>query len=571
MKKMPLKIALALLLVSPLSKEAADVLPRERVLLAENRPLEPALDERRLANFRRAKQEVEDRWGTHPNTDVLGVPRRTGIHLVSGEWIGGKFLGLAAKDGVRWQHPAIKKEMLFRPALIKRIVLPSPTMPEIQKTHVGRVELVNGDLLTGDLLGFTDSKLALDTWYAGKLTINAKEIRQWMPGLNQRFIISNPLLEENWKVVTVAPGQFVQPEEGVLPKEILKRIYALNHVGTPKGEAGWRVEDGNLVTSRLPSWIGRDLELPNRFQINFDLGGQLTRGDDSELEIYLRNGRLADEKASEYRIRISRYLSDNQTPHLGIHTAKIINLNGNRNDIQLEKQKVHVLPRGVSAANLTILIGPDIFAITASTAGFITPSQAISIFKGPGLHKDLEHNRPFKISSLRFNSNSKTPLQIRNLKIQEMQKGIRSELPLNFTRPPAGQTAALMTNGDTIRGSLVSVNHKKARFKSQLGEVELPIDSVRILFFGNELKPSKLNGDRAVEINLYDGGKISLECEEWTANKVIGKTPVLGTLKLNPAAARTMNFTKNHKSTIQQPGLPIIPDPPLVQEEPRDE
>lgn len=200
--------------------------------------------ELRAAEFRRQVQDAEVRWISRglPGTPMpnLRPPVRKGIHLSTGEWIGGKLEGMDAENGVRWRHPAIKEAMQIRPDQITSIIFPRGPLPKDLRHHATRAVLANGDVLLGDFLGLKKGKLVLDTWYAGKLEMDASQITQLIPGLNQKIILQGPLKASNWKSETLFAEQILKPEKGALPKEILKRIYDLNNSPAPKGKAGWR-------------------------------------------------------------------------------------------------------------------------------------------------------------------------------------------------------------------------------------------------------------------------------------------------------------------------------------------
>ena len=97
--------------------------------------------------------------------------RREAIELLDGDTLGGRFIGLDPKKGVRWKHPAIAQELHFDPAKVARITVPRTGLPAGARHHACRVRLANGDELTGELKSLINDKLVLNTWYAGQLSI----------------------------------------------------------------------------------------------------------------------------------------------------------------------------------------------------------------------------------------------------------------------------------------------------------------------------------------------------------------------------------------------------------------
>ena len=102
----------------------------------------------------------------------FGGPSIKGEHvkLINGDVFRGEFTGFNKEGQMLWSHPAIQPTLHIDPLQLATLTLGSQNVE--RKDHIGNIQLINGDKLSGDFVSLSEDKLVLNTWYAGKLTLN---------------------------------------------------------------------------------------------------------------------------------------------------------------------------------------------------------------------------------------------------------------------------------------------------------------------------------------------------------------------------------------------------------------
>ncbi|HTG44555.1 MAG TPA: hypothetical protein VK633_08485, partial [Verrucomicrobiae bacterium] len=146
--------------------------------------------------------------GTEKSGLVVPAPAGSGgaahedvIELLNGDKLHGTFLSLDARNGARFQHPAVRQVLSVNPATIGKISLDRPRATNSYPRQTCGVRLTNNDELVGELLSLDETSLSLSTWYAGELVIPRKMIGTISPGQVQlNSIYSGPTGIEDWTV-----------------------------------------------------------------------------------------------------------------------------------------------------------------------------------------------------------------------------------------------------------------------------------------------------------------------------------------------------------------------------------
>jgi len=178
-------------------------------------------------------EQVQSRIYRQPVSDT--------IQFLNGDTLHGALISIEGLNYVVWQSPNAKSNIEFYTTNISEISL---ARKEIQTNRPTTcvVKLVNGDELPGELKELNESELMLDTWYGGKLKVNRNVIKSLM---------------------------FTRERGGC----IFDGPTGLDGWFTGRGRIGWKYSDGAFVANR-PGIIGRDMKLPNRIKISYDLAWQ---------------------------------------------------------------------------------------------------------------------------------------------------------------------------------------------------------------------------------------------------------------------------------------------------------
>jgi hypothetical protein len=166
-----------------------------------------------------------------------------------GDMLYGKLLSIDPGQSVRWQHPDDSEAIEFKPDGIAKIEFSPLKTTAVQSNSTCRVYFGNGDTLEGNLVSCSRDSLTLDTWYAGRLTIQRTSAQDpvqtiaFMP--RQPAIFEGPTGLEGWT-------------QG-------------NPVAAFAMESGqWIYRHGAFYANKNAS-IARDLKLPDRSEIQFDM------------------------------------------------------------------------------------------------------------------------------------------------------------------------------------------------------------------------------------------------------------------------------------------------------------
>jgi hypothetical protein len=146
-----------------------------------------------------------------------------------------------------WKSEALGIQGSFFLSQIKELTLPAPVAAKSEAKHLAHVRFnpdlrqqnqkLSGDSLYGALVDVTETSIILDTWYAGRLTIDRNMVSQLEIQEMQPPLYSGPTGESDWKA---------DPRKS------------------------WIQEDGKLVMKEEQGFIGRDFkEMPESFCLSF--------------------------------------------------------------------------------------------------------------------------------------------------------------------------------------------------------------------------------------------------------------------------------------------------------------
>ena len=168
------------------------------------------------------------------------------IHFKNGDWLRGSLAAYDQGAGVTWRHSDAAVPLRFDIGQVTGITLDGTAVGQLAAGNLCEVQLVNGDHFRGNLAGATEQHFLFDTWHAGRMQLLRSAVRKIAPlpkGL--RTIFRGPENDEGWT-------------HGKINNETI-------------GESGnWRYHNGGFHAKAAAS-IARDLNLPDRSRISFDL------------------------------------------------------------------------------------------------------------------------------------------------------------------------------------------------------------------------------------------------------------------------------------------------------------
>lgn len=158
------------------------------------------------------------------------------LTLINGNSIQGRIEG--SQDGrvIQWQADAFASPFEFRFSSVKSIKFPSrntaQTDPPISIPAPFAVELLNRDLVSGDIRDWNQSRVTVDAFELGEIKLNQAEIRSiYRAGQNQQTVLAKLEGRQNW----TSPHW--------------------NH-------SGWQFDEDHLWTQRTGAAVTRTLNVP---------------------------------------------------------------------------------------------------------------------------------------------------------------------------------------------------------------------------------------------------------------------------------------------------------------------
>src|SRR5271166_4238830 len=108
-----------------------------------------------------------------------GTPQEDTLAFLNKDQLHGYLLGIDADGSLHWQSPEARDPIIFKSGEVSQIKLDSHK-PAAASSEA-RIALTNGDILPGNIISLDDRTLALDTWYAGRLSLPRTMLRSILP------------------------------------------------------------------------------------------------------------------------------------------------------------------------------------------------------------------------------------------------------------------------------------------------------------------------------------------------------------------------------------------------------
>ncbi|MDG2212892.1 MAG: hypothetical protein P8M70_03625, partial [Verrucomicrobiota bacterium] len=136
------------------------------------------------------------------------------IELKSGDIFRGSFERLDSDNGVVWNHPHVSPQLKITPAHIKHIQFGDDETLEKAKIHSSKITLINGDGLSGDLIGLKNRILTVNTWHGGEIQIKQSAIKSLIPGFTTlKTLYEGPKSVRDWTFYDASSGKLIKELE----------------------------------------------------------------------------------------------------------------------------------------------------------------------------------------------------------------------------------------------------------------------------------------------------------------------------------------------------------------------
>lgn len=384
------------------------------------------------------------------------------INFISSDFFTGKLVNFS-KDGLIWEHPDATAPITFKPTNLDEVRFGHVPVT-LRRAGVSDITLTNGDKLYGIIDELNEEFLILDTWYAGKLKLEKPMIQSIASGgAVTKAIYEGPNSLDEWQVAN---------------------------------RGSWEFKDGYLYNTRQYGGVGKDVKLPDRSNIEFEVQWKSRLN----FQIHFYTDRVHSSGGNCYQLvfnnrycYIQRYSNHEGSDQLGSFNLRSLESKF-KVSIRTDKEKKSVL----------VLVDDKVVKQIHDPGNFAG--------KGTGL-LFYSHQGDIKLSNIRVTQ------------WNGAIGGAQAEKQKAKTKD-----SILFVNKDTVTGVLKSIKEGKVIFETPFAPLTIPIDRVSAITLGEEgyEKPRRNSPD----VEAYfanNGGRVTLSLESIADAKMSGSSENFGT------------------------------------------
>ena len=420
----------------------------------------------------------------------------------------GKLLDIQPGNLIRWQHPDASEPIDFKPESVAQIGFAPRPSTAGRTDYSCKLWLANGDALAGNLVACDRDALTLDTWYAGQLKIPRRALQSlaFNPRTNQVLFDGLTGLD-GWTQGDAAKGAI--------------------------GESGqWSYRNGAFYADKAAS-IARDLKLPDRAQIQFDMAWRgplflaIAFYTDSLQPIRLDTKENGPDFGAFYSLRFASTIFVTLTP---IRKRDPLHALGEPLIIQSlsQKDRVHVDVR-MSKAERRVALFIDGMLVK----DWIDPGG----FAGEG-------------TGIRFVNNPSSVVKLSNFRVSKWN-GVLDD---NATEAPdPSHDVLLLESGARASGAVVSIADGRISLLTAGGATNVPLaaaSAVEFARFQGQPPPAAAVNAHAT---FRQGGAVTFELLAWRPDGVAGRIPDIGKVTFDPAAFARLQLLAAEPKTADEP------------------
>jgi len=408
-----------------------------------------------------------------------------------GDVLFGKLLEIQPGSVIRWQHPDASEPIDFKPESVAQIGFAPRPSTTGRTDYSCKLWLANGDALAGNLVACDRDALTLDTWYAGKLKIPRRALQTlaFNPRTNQVLFDGLTGLD-GWTQGDAAKGSIAESGQ-------------------------WSYRDGALYADKAAS-IARDLKLPDRAQIQFDMAWRgplylaIALYTDSLQPILLTDKENGPDFGAFYSLRFFNTIYVTLTP---IRKKDPLRPLGEPLIIPslTQKDRVHVDLR-LSKAEHRVALFIDGMLIK----DWIDPSG----FAGDG-------------SGIRLVNNQQSVVKVSNFRVSRWN-GVLDDAASEA--PDPSHDVVLLESGAKVSGAVVAIADGQISLLTAAGATNVPMAVASAIEFarfqGQSPPPAAVNA----HATFRQGGAVTFELLAWRPDGVAGISPDFGKVTFDPAA-----------------------------------
>ena len=427
-----------------------------------------------------------------------------------GDMLYGKLLAIDPRNAVRWQHPDAAEPIDFKPDSISQIEFPPAKAAAVQSNSSCRVYYGNGDTMEGNLVSCDRDTLTLQTWYAGRLSIS-------------RTLLQDPI--QTLAFLPRQPAMF----DGLTGMEGWTQGNAVKAFAGESGE--WTYRHGAFYANK-PASIARDLNLPDRSEIQFDLTWKgsfnvaVALYTDSLQPILLAAKDQGPVFGAFYSLRL-------QSPYF-------ISLTPVRKNDPIRSLGDLIVP----SLNNRDRIHVDL--------RISKPDHRIVLFLDGVMIKEWLSPEGFTAegTGLRFVQNGGGSIKLSHLRVTAWN-GVLDEAPA--VSPDPSHAMISMESGAKASGLIQTIANGEISFLGAGGLTKIPVNKVSAIDFAGIATEAPKTAPGSVRATFARGGFVTFDLLSWWPDAILVTNPVFGKATFEPAAFSRLQFIAPEPKSTDEP------------------
>jgi len=433
---------------------------------------------------------------------TYGADEQGMLHFLNDDSLPGKFRSLDPEH-ITWDSRALTVPASFFTDKVRDLRLPGVIhIPDSAVGHEATLTLMNGDTVRGQLGLVTETEIALDTWYAGRLVFRRVMVRDLAIREMPEYLYRGPLAIDEW-TQTPEPGTWDMTNPGEL---------------AAAGSGG----------------IAKKMPFPEEFTIEFEVQWKgafllnlIVLSDDVETDSPENGYELIFQSHSVHLRRCGQRQWIGHSP---------------RTRALRQDEKAHIRLR-VSAPT-----GQFAFYINDKIIDVWTDPEFNAEKLGNGLHFISRDNSPIAISRIDLSKwngivEQRADQRPVGVGMRQMGWGFDDE-PEESAEEESGNGTMVLRNGDRVRGTVMAIKDGMITLVTPYREVKLPVERLRTLSLPpvDLEEPKRENGD--VRAWFTDGGSIvfRLEGVSEDGTKLSGYSQTFGNAVFDLSAFNRLEF-----------------------------
>lgn len=418
------------------------------------------------------------------------------LRFVNGDKVTGRLVSFGPEEMI-WESDLFESPAVFETSKVLDFMLPAKLPANRDAKHEATVTMTNGDKIIGQLVEVTEKVVLLDTWYAGRLSMNRLMVEDVAVDDAGQLIYRGPNSLEGWTV-------------------------------TPKDSWGY---DRFVFSSTGDGAIAKDDVLQDECSVSFDLEWE---SDSLKFKTALFTDRMDSRSPrSGYELSIQRssifLRSLSKQNFLGnTHSAQISRTNDASIEIRASRTK----------GTVALLIDGELIEVwqddNAATSSF-----------GDGLHFLSDDQSPVSISKIRVSEWDGTISEPRPMR-REFGRGwgMPNQMQINPEADEKKEDEGMMklANGDAVDGKVTAIRDGQVELETSLGKMTIPVERLRTVVLPPAPREEAFIENPDVRATLSDGASIVFRLDDADDETVSGSSQNFGDVVFRRDAFQAIEF-----------------------------